>query len=65
MKLNRNLLKSAAAVAALSLTNAASAAVDISADVSAAKADIVSNGALIIGVIVAIAVIAWIRRIIK
>lgn len=42
----------------------AQAAVDITAETTAAKTDIATAGALIIGVVVAIAVIAWIRRVI-
>ena len=54
-----------AAIGAMALATGAQAAVDISAETTAAKADISTNGALVIGVVVAIAVIAWIRRIIK
>lgn len=44
---------------------AANAAIDITAETTAAKADIATAGGLIVGVVVAIAVIAWIRRVIK
>lgn len=42
----------------------ANAAVDISATTTAAKADVETAGGLIIGVVVAIAAIAWIRRVV-
>lgn len=58
-------LKYLAAIGSMALVSAAHAAVDISAETDAAKADIEKNGTVIIGVVVAIAVIAWIRRIIK
>lgn len=54
-----------AAIGAMALATGAQAAIDISTETEAAKADISTNGALVIGVVVAIAVIAWIRRIIK
>lgn len=61
-------VKNAAAVAgglALGLgSQLAHAAVDITAETTAAKTDIGTAGALIIGVVVAIAVIAWIRKVI-
>jgi hypothetical protein len=55
------------ALASVAVSNAMAAAgsIDISADVAQAKTDVGSNGALIVGVVVAIAAIAWIRRIIK
>ncbi|WP_426161633.1 major capsid protein [Pseudoduganella sp. R-34] len=55
-------------LAALALASAAGvsqAAVDISAEVTTAKTDIGTAGALIIGVVVSIAVFSWIRRVIK
>lgn len=62
-------LKSAAkkiVVAAAVMGASASAfAVDISAETTAAKTDIATAGGLIIGVVVAIAVIGWIRRVVK
>ena len=58
-------LNELAALALVAAAGTAHAAVDISAETTAAKADIASAGALIIGVVVAIAVIAWIRRVIK
>jgi len=54
-----------AAAVTLATQNAMAAGVDITADVTAAKADIVSNGGIILGVIVAIAAVAWVRRVIK
>lgn len=54
-----------AGVAAAGMQSAMAAGVDITADVATAKADIVSNGGIIVGVIVAIAAVAWVRRIIK
>lgn len=67
MKLG-NLKKAAGAalgVAAMAASSFASAAVDISADTSAAKTDIATAGGLIIGVVVAVAAISWIRRVIR
>lgn len=49
----------------VALSSVASAAVDISAETAAAKTDIASAGTLIIGVVVAIAVFAWLRKVIK
>lgn len=43
----------------------AHAAIDITADTTSAKADIATAGGLIVGVIVAVAAISWIRRVIK
>lgn len=57
--------KAALAVAAFAVASSASAAIDITTEVTAAKTDIATAGAAIIGVVVAIAVIAWIRRVIK
>lgn len=58
-------IKVALALVAVTAASAASAAIDISAEVTQAKTDIGTAGAAIIGVVVAIAVIAWIRRVIK
>lgn len=58
-------LKYLAALGSMALASSAALAVDISAETDKAKADITSNGEIIIGVIVAIAVIGWIRRVIK
>lgn len=66
--MNKNFNKIGTAVAALSLALAsgvASAAVDISSEVGSAKTDIGTAGALVIGVVVAVAVFSWIRRVIK
>jgi hypothetical protein len=52
-------------VAAMAVSSFASAAIDISADTTAAKTDIATAGGLIIGVVVAVASIAWIRRVIR
>jgi hypothetical protein len=45
-------------------TSLAHAGVDISADATAAKTDISTAGGVIIGVMVAVAVISWIRRVV-
>jgi hypothetical protein len=61
-------LKKVAVVGALALAGAQqafAAGIDISADTTAAKADIATAGGLIIGVVVAVAAISWIRRVIK
>ena len=63
-----NLKKAAVAavgVAAMAASSFASAAIDISADTTSAKTDIATAGGLIIGVVVAVASIAWIRRVIR
>lgn len=52
-------------VIALAGMNMANAAVDISAATAEAKTDIGTAGGLIIGVVVAVAAIAWLRRVIK
>lgn len=66
MKTNFNkAVKAVVAVGALGLASVSQAAVDISAETAAAKSDIAAAGALIIGVVVAIAVISWIRRVVK
>lgn len=67
MKLG-NLKKAAVAavgMAAMASSSFASAAIDISADTTAAKTDIATAGGLIVGVVVAVASIAWIRRVIR
>lgn len=63
--MNKNIIKGLVAVGAMAATTAASAAVDISAAVTEAKGDIGTAGGLIIGVVVAIAAFAWIRRVVK
>lgn len=63
-----NLKKNAVAVlavVAVLASSVASAAIDISAEVETAKTDIATAGALIIGVVVAVAAISWIRRVIR
>lgn len=62
--MKRNLQK-LVALGLVAMAGAANAAVDISAETAAAKTDIATAGGLIIGVVVAIAVIAWIRRVVK
>lgn len=62
--MKRNLQK-LAGLGLVAMAGAANAAVDISAETAAAKTDIATAGGLIIGVVVAIAVIAWIRRVVK
>ena len=57
-------LKYLVALAFASAAGASQAAVDISAEVTAAKADIATAGALVLGVVVAAAVFNWIRRVI-
>ena len=52
-------------VAAMAASSFASAAIDISPDTTAAKADISTAGGLIIGVVVAVAAFSWIRRVIR
>jgi len=67
MKLG-NLKKAAGAalgVAAMAASSFASAAIDISADTTAAKTDIGTAGALVLGVVVAAAAFGWIRRVIR
>lgn len=56
------------ALAALVLTAVAAssqAAIDITADTTAAKTDIATAGALIIGVVVSVAAVSWVRRVIR
>lgn len=61
----KNKLKTAAAVLAMAGMSAAHAAIDITAEATEAKTDIGKAGGVIVGVVVAIAVISWIRRVIK
>ena len=60
-----NFVRGGVALVALASAGVASAAIDIAADTTAAKTDISTAGALIIGVVVAVAAIGWIRRVIK
>jgi Inovirus Coat protein B len=53
-----------ASVGAVAVSSAAHAVVDITADATAAKADVATVGGIIVGVMVAIAVIAWIRKVV-
>lgn len=55
---------SAAVAAVMAASSSAFAAVDIAAATSSATTDIQTAGALIIGVVVAVAAIGWIRRVI-
>jgi hypothetical protein len=55
----------ALAAAAATSQAAFAAGIDISADTTQAKADIVQAGGLIVSVIVAVAAISWIRRVIR
>ncbi|UUZ47101.1 major capsid protein [Massilia sp. B-10] len=61
----RNFARGAFAVGSMAVAGLASAAIDISADTTAAKTDIGTAGGLIIGVVVAVAAISWIRRVIR
>ena len=58
-------LKYLAALAMMTGVSVANAAVDISASTTEAKTDIGAAGALIIGVVVAVAAVSWIRRVIR
>ena len=58
-------LKYLAALALASAAGASQAAIDITAETTAAKADVIAAGTAIVGVIVAVAAFAWIRRVIK
>lgn len=61
----RNSSKVVLASAAMLAAASARAEIDITAAVTAAKADIATAGALIIGVVVAVAAFSWVRRVIK
>lgn len=69
MKLVKQLMNAAVAVGATAATGLAMAqtasGIDISAATDSAKTDITKAGGLIVGVVVAIAAISWIRRVIK
>lgn len=58
-------LKGLLGLGLVAAAGASHAAIDIATETAAAKTDIASAGGLIIGVVVAIAVISWIRRVIK
>jgi hypothetical protein len=65
-KIQKRFARTSFVVASLVAAAAARAdAIDISAAVTAAKTDIGTAGALIIGVVVAVAAFTWIRRVIK
>jgi len=61
----KNIAQKLSPLALMFLAAAAHAEVDISAAVTEAKSDIGTAGALIIGVVVAVAAFSWIRRVIK
>jgi hypothetical protein len=61
----RNFARASFAVASMAAAGLASAAIDISADTTAAKTDIATAGGLIIGVVVGIAAVSWVRRVIR
>jgi hypothetical protein len=63
-KFGQKLAVVAAPVVAFGIT-AAHAAIDLSADATAAKADVVTNGEIILGIIFAVATFSWIRRVIR
>lgn len=62
-KYGRKLAVFASGVALSAYSTLSLAAVDISAATATAKTDVETAGALIIGVVVAIAAIAWIRKV--
>ena len=64
MKTKLKYLAALALASAVSVAQAAPA-VDISADAAQAKTDIMTTGGIIIGVMVSIAVISWIRRVVR
>lgn len=55
----------AASALAVSAGSALAAGVDISADVTAAKADVITNGTAVMGVVIAVVTFAWIRRVLR
>ena len=57
--------RAAIVAGSVALASTAHAAIDISAGVTEAKTDIGTAGGLIIGVVLAVAAIFWIRRVIK
>lgn len=61
----RRFAAAAVAVGSVALASSAHAAIDISTDITAAKTDVTTNGTAVLGVVVAVAVIAWIRRVLK
>lgn len=61
----KNKLKYLAGLAMLAAAGASQAAIDITPDTTAAKADVSAAGVAIIGVVVAAAAFTWIRRVIR
>jgi hypothetical protein len=61
----KNHARKIVAVALMGIAGASQAAIDISPEVTAAKADIATAGGLIIGVVVAVAAVSWVRRVIR
>lgn len=61
----KSAVRSVVAGAAAFGAGAAMAAVDIAADAAQAKTDITTAGGIIIGVLVAVAAISWIRRVVR
>lgn len=61
----KNQFKKLTGLALLVAAGASQAAVDITAEATSAKTDIATAGGIIIGVVVAVAAISWIRRVIK
>lgn len=61
----KNKLKYLGALALTVAAGASQAAIDITADTTAAKTDIATVGGLIIGVVVAVAAVSWVRRVIR
>jgi len=61
----KSVVKRAAVGVALVVSSASAFAIDISAEVTAAKTDIATIGALILGVVVAVAAVGWVRRVIR
>lgn len=53
-----------ATVLAFGMT-AAQAAVDLTTEATAAKADVNTNGELIMGILFAVAIFSWLRRVIR
>lgn len=55
----------AASVLAVGASSAMAAGIDLTADISAAKTDVITNGTVVMGVVVAVATFAWIRRVLR
>jgi Inovirus Coat protein B len=54
-----------AAGVALSAGSAMAAGIDITADVATGKTDVITNGTAVMGVVVAVAVFGWLRKVVK